>query len=180
MACRSAWHNIKNIVDRKEISRMMFFHWKKEWSHFNPESWVTDWTKIRPGIQSNWRIFQSNWLSISSQFETHSQYRVNLTQIFSNYSESQVEFQFRQWLIFLGQNYFIFFIFVVSVDTHPTTKHRNKNSLVGRWLQRFDAMLLYLFCTRRKSSISITLPTFFFNWMEMSQKIGNLWKWFTK
>ena len=36
-----------------------------------------------------------------------SQYRVNLTQIFSNNSEFRVEFYFNQWLNFLGQNGFI-------------------------------------------------------------------------
>ena len=37
------------------------------------------------------------------------QYRVNLTQIFSNYSESRVEFKFRQWFSFSSQNDSIFF-----------------------------------------------------------------------
>ena len=48
-----------------------------------------------------WLYRESNWLF-------YSQYRVILTQIFSNYSESRVEFQFRQWLKFLGQNDSIF------------------------------------------------------------------------
>ena len=38
--------------------------WKKKWSHFDLKSWVTSGTKIRPGIPSNWKIFESNWLSI--------------------------------------------------------------------------------------------------------------------
>ena len=38
--------------------------------------WVTRGTKIRHGIPSNWRIFESNWL-----FD--SQYQVNLIQIFT-------------------------------------------------------------------------------------------------
>ena len=33
-----------------------------------------------------------------------SQYRVNLTQIFSNYSESRVELYLRRWLNFFGQD----------------------------------------------------------------------------
>ena len=32
---------------------------------FWPKSWVTGGTKIGPGISSNWRIFEFNWLSIS-------------------------------------------------------------------------------------------------------------------
>ena len=44
---------------------------------FDLKSWVTGGTKIRPGIPSKWRIFESNWLSISSQ--TDSRYRVKLT-----------------------------------------------------------------------------------------------------
>ena len=42
---------------------------EKIWSHFDLKSWVTGGTKIRPGIQSNWRIFESKWLDIGSQFE---------------------------------------------------------------------------------------------------------------
>ena len=41
---------------------------KKKWNDFDIKSWVTGWTKIQPGIQSNWRIFESIWLSRSSQF----------------------------------------------------------------------------------------------------------------
>ena len=37
---------------------------KKIWSHFDLKSWVTGGTKIRPGIPSTWRIFESNWLYI--------------------------------------------------------------------------------------------------------------------
>ena len=42
------------------------------------------------------------------KFKIDSQYRVKLTQIFSNYSESHVEFKFHEWLSFLGQNDSIF------------------------------------------------------------------------
>ena len=87
--------------------RSRVLHWKKICSHSDLKSWVTDETKIRPGILSNWRIFESNWLDIESQFKL-TQYRVNLTQIFSNYSDSRVEFHFHQWLKFLGQNDSIF------------------------------------------------------------------------
>ena len=44
-------------------------HWKKKWSHFDLKSWVTGVTIIQPGVPSNWRIFESNWLDIESQFE---------------------------------------------------------------------------------------------------------------
>ena len=40
-------------------------HWKKKLSHFDLKSWVTGGTKIWPGIPSNWRIFESNWLDIN-------------------------------------------------------------------------------------------------------------------
>ena len=46
--------------------------WKKKWSRFDLKSWVTGGTKIRTGIPSKWRIFESNWLHIESQI-------VNLT-----------------------------------------------------------------------------------------------------
>ena len=50
---------------------LLFQHWKKKWSHFDLKSWVTGVTKIRPGIPSNWRIYELNWLEISSQFDSN-------------------------------------------------------------------------------------------------------------
>ena len=101
-------------------------HWKKKWIHFEfwPKKLSHDGTKIRPGIPSNWRIFElyqldtesqvdnltlssyresiwvysieSIWVKLTQKWESSlqfdSQYRVNLTQIFSNYSECRVEF----------------------------------------------------------------------------------------
>ena len=51
---------------------------KKKISHFDPKSWVTWGTKIRPSKVGNWRIFESNWLNIKSQID--SALRVKLTQ----------------------------------------------------------------------------------------------------
>ena len=48
------------------------------------------------------------WATGEYLISIDSQYRVKLTQIFSNYSESLVEFQFHQWLKFLGKNDSIF------------------------------------------------------------------------
>ena len=42
---------------------------RKDGAIFDLKSWVTDGTKIRSGIPSNWWIFESNWLDIESQFE---------------------------------------------------------------------------------------------------------------
>ena len=50
---------------------------RKKWSHFDLKSRVTGGTKIRPGIPSNWRMFESSELDIECQFEL--QYRVNFT-----------------------------------------------------------------------------------------------------
>ena len=50
----------------------------KKWGHFDLKSWVTGGTKIHPGIPSNWRIFESNWLDIESQM--YSILRVTSTQ----------------------------------------------------------------------------------------------------
>ena len=36
---------------------------------FDLKSWVTGGPKIRPGIPSNCRIFQSNWLDIENQID---------------------------------------------------------------------------------------------------------------
>ena len=62
----------------KHCEEVRALHWNKELSHFDLKSWVTGGTKIRPG----YRVIG----------EFLSQYRVNLTQIFSNYSEIRVEF----------------------------------------------------------------------------------------
>ena len=63
------WHRLglKALPKASYYWRLHFLHWKKKWSHFDLKSRVTGGTKIRPGISSNWRIFESNWLSISSQ-----------------------------------------------------------------------------------------------------------------
>ena len=82
------------IVTIDSLRALVFIKWlygllvhrKKKRSHFDPKSWVTGKTKIRPGIQSNWRIFksnfntrywESNWLDIESQID--SILRVKLT-----------------------------------------------------------------------------------------------------
>ena len=46
-------------------------HWTKKRSHFDLKSWVTGGTKIQPGIPSNWRIFESNWLDIECQIDSN-------------------------------------------------------------------------------------------------------------
>ena len=79
-------------------------HTERKNRHIDLKIWVTGGTKIRLEIPSNWGIFESNWLDIGSQFNSNililpgipgqidSILRVNLTQIFSNYSDSLVEF----------------------------------------------------------------------------------------
>ena len=64
---------------RSEISCQQMVALKEKWSHFDLKTRVTGGTKIRPGITSNWRIFELNSLDQIDNF------RVNLTQIFSNY-----------------------------------------------------------------------------------------------
>ena len=54
------------FADVNSLSRLVI-HWKKKWSHFDLKSWVTGGTKIRPGIPSNRRMIESNWLDIESQ-----------------------------------------------------------------------------------------------------------------
>ena len=84
----------------KQTFYLHCIHRKKKWSHFDLKNWVTSGSKIWPGIPSNFRIFESNWLDIESNWQFDSQYRVNLTQIIH---------LIHQWLNFLGQNDFIFF-----------------------------------------------------------------------
>ena len=57
---------------------------KKKCNHSDLKSWVTVGTKIRPGILCNWRIFESNWLSISNWLD---QFYSNLSQFYSNLSQ---------------------------------------------------------------------------------------------
>ena len=71
--CVTGLFKWEKVVWQRHKSPAKIKHWNKKWSHFDLKSWVTGGTKL----QSNWRIFESNWLSISSQFD--SQYRVNLT-----------------------------------------------------------------------------------------------------
>ena len=59
------------LISAKGIRWSGAVYWKKKWSHFDRKSWVTGGTKIRPGIPSKWEIFESNWLSISSQFDSN-------------------------------------------------------------------------------------------------------------
>ena len=59
------WHFVGNFSN----SRNRCSHWKKKWNHFDLKSWVSGGTKIRPGIPTNWRIFESTWLDIESQFD---------------------------------------------------------------------------------------------------------------
>ena len=53
------------------MSLLKIAHWKKKSSHFELKSWVTGSNKIRLGIPCNWRIFESNWLDIESQFDSN-------------------------------------------------------------------------------------------------------------
>ena len=46
-------------------------HWMKKWSNFDLKSWVNGGTKIRPGIQSNWKVFESIWLKYSPITHNH-------------------------------------------------------------------------------------------------------------
>ena len=46
-------------------------HWRNECSHLDLKSKVTGGTKIRQWIQSNWRIFESNWYDIETQFDSN-------------------------------------------------------------------------------------------------------------
>ena len=62
-------------MERTDFNHLLTL--KEKMESFDLKSWVTGGTKIRPGILSNWRIFESNWLDIESQF--NSILRVNLT-----------------------------------------------------------------------------------------------------
>ena len=66
----SAMGIVKSVI--KEIIWLMkrnFLLALKKIESFDLSSWVTGGTKIRCGIPSNWRIFESNWLNIVSQFQ---------------------------------------------------------------------------------------------------------------
>ena len=65
-----------NILGQND-SLFLSVHREKKWSHYDLKSWVTDGIIIQPGKVSNWRIIESIWLSMLSQFD--SQWWVNLT-----------------------------------------------------------------------------------------------------
>ena len=84
------WDSIKNIsmfcdlensvsrTFRKHLLAALFSwlpdllqHWKKKSCHFDLKSWVTGGTKNRLRIPSTLRIFESNWHSISSEFDSY-------------------------------------------------------------------------------------------------------------
>ena len=44
---------------------------EEKMDYFLPKIWVTVVTKIRPGIASNWKIFEYNWLDIESQIDSN-------------------------------------------------------------------------------------------------------------
>ena len=77
--------------------------------------------EIKNGVILTWKVeslvelkFDPGFRVIEKYFSQFaSQYLVNLTEIFSNYSESRVEFQFHQWLNLLGQKDSIFSFNVV-------------------------------------------------------------------
>ena len=84
-------------------------HWKKKRSHFDLKCWVTDGTKIRPDIQSNWRIFESIWLTISSPFDSNI---IQLLEISGRILVPPATQLFRsKWFHFffqwIGQSYFL-------------------------------------------------------------------------
>ena len=102
-------------------------HWKIKWSHFDLKSWVTEGTNIQPAILSDWRIFESNWLDIESQIKLRvnkkwlslsSQFDSNILLLLG----IPVEFSFRQWLNYLGQNNYIF-SFSANNQTHKSRWH---------------------------------------------------------
>ena len=74
LCCRNvALYNIQNVS---------YMHWKKKYSDFDLKNWVIGGTKIRPRVWKYnkigrielfvlyvWRIFESNWLYVDSQFQ---------------------------------------------------------------------------------------------------------------
>ena len=76
------------------------------------------------------------------------QYQVNLIQIFFNYSESRVEFYFRQWLNFLGQNDCIF-SFSVGAAREFSTRIRSAMGLLLVCCSKL-LVVFWKFCTITK------------------------------
>ena len=91
------------------LIRLAHMCWKNKWSHFDLKIWVIGRTEI-PGRKKKWSHFDLKiWVTGRTEIpgqilvppvltryresiEIDSQYLVNLTEIFSNYSESRVEF----------------------------------------------------------------------------------------
>ena len=77
--------HVTRLNEGSPLRRTLMGHpdWKKKWSHFDLKNWVTGGTNIQPGIPSNWRIFESNWLDIESQFVL----TLNIESIWLKYSQ---------------------------------------------------------------------------------------------
>ena len=69
---------VKSLVELKsdptfKVKMAQYFlsvHREKKLSHFDLKSWVTGGTIFWPGKVSNWRIFESIWLSMLSPFDS--------------------------------------------------------------------------------------------------------------
>ena len=70
MSCDFLWNCFEKVVTRTSIIFICSEHMTEKWIHFDLKSWVTGGTKIWPGIPNNWRIFESNWFVIESQFDS--------------------------------------------------------------------------------------------------------------
>ena len=74
---------------------------RQKGSHFDLKMWVTDGTKIRPGIPSDWLIFVSNWLDIESQIDSNIFQLLGIPGLIIDSSVTQI---FRsKWLLFFVQ-----------------------------------------------------------------------------
>ena len=88
------------------------------------------------------RILVNIWVNLS-QID-------NLTQIFFNYSESLIEFYFRQWLNFLGQNDSIFF-FQCYLSAFWGAVERKFHCFNSGWYRRsyWESMIFIAPCYKR-------------------------------
>ena len=86
--------------------------------------------KFDPAFRVIGEYLSQTDLILRFNYEIDTQYRVNLTQIYSNYSESRVVCYFCQWLKFSGQNDSIF----LSVIAGEGSRHHSQvnKTKVGR------------------------------------------------
>ena len=137
---------VKKIFERLRIlpycsnsNILLKLRWKKKLSHFDLKSWVTG----GPRIPSNWRMFDSIWLSISSKFDS------DILQLLSTFKVKMSSF-------FLSVYAFaIYGIYLFSCTKLTNRRFCDSSVLMLVWYERGKFCVLdYLSMTKPRKVLS--------------------------